>query len=375
MKQFFNNIDGQTAVREHLLTAVRNNHVSHALHFLGPEGSGNLSLALAFATYVLCKNPGESDACGQCPSCIKMAGIQHPDVHFVFPVVNPSKNKSVGAFMAEWRESILTNPLMNINEWMQAIADENKMGVISKDLALEIQKKISMKSFEGGYRVAIIWMPEFLNITAANKLLKILEEPPNKTLFLLVGNSADQLLPTILSRVQTVRVPKLSNIDLEDALVERYGVSQEKAKSVAFLSDGNLNLALKMSKEEGGDELFFSLFRDWFRACYQKSDGLKRVELLDRFAALKREGQKSFLIYSLQMLRQCALATAGTEHLMLVDKDALALAKNLGKTLDYQQQHKMAQAIDKAVYHIERNASAKVLFMDLSIQIKNLFHY
>ncbi len=371
----FHHIDGQTAVRDYLLTAVHNNHVSHALHFLGPEGSGNLSLALAFATYVLCHNPSENDACGSCSSCIKMAGIQHPDVHYVFPVVEPKKNTSVGKFMVEWRENLLNNPLMTLNDWMQVIADENKMGVISKDLALEIQQKISMKPFEGGYRIAIIWMPETMNATAANKLLKLLEEPPPKTLFLLVGNSADEMLPTILSRVQLVRVPRLSNSELEGALIDRYGLQPEKAKSLAFLSDGNLNMALKLSREEGGDELFFNLFRDWFRACYQQSDGLKRVALLDEFAALKREGQKSFLIYSLQMLRQCALATAGTEHLILVDKEALALAKNLGKIMNHEQQYRMSEIINKSVYHIERNASPKVLFMNLSIQIKNLFQY
>ena len=326
MAQFFEQIDGQVAVRDHLLGAVRKNHVHHALHFLGPEGSGNLKLALAFAAYVLCDDPGEHDACGRCSSCIKMGRYQHPDLHFVFPVVNPSKNRTVENFMTEWREQIVENPLMTFNDWMQAIADENKQGIISKDLAQEVQKKISMKSFEGGYRIALIWMPELMNRTAANKLLKTLEEPPDRTLFLLVGNSSDALLPTIISRVQMVKVPKLSNTDLEQSLVNRYGVDGEKARSVSFLSDGNLNIALRLSREENGDETFFHLFRDWFRACYQKNDALKRVELLDRFAALKREGQKAFLTYSLQMLRQVAMASAGAENLMMVDREALDLA-------------------------------------------------
>ncbi len=371
----FNNITGQSAVQDFLVKAVKNNHVGHALHFLGPEGSGNLSLAMAFATYVMCEQRGENDACGACPSCIKMAGIQHPDVHYVFPVVDPSKNISVDRFMADWRACLLENPLLTYSDWMQTIADENKMGIISAKIAAELQQKISIKAFEGGYRIAIIWMPELMNLSAANKLLKTLEEPPKKTLLLLVGNSANQMLPTILSRVQTVRVSKLKREDIEQTLTTRHQVSPDKAASMALLSDGNLNLALKLVREGDDDMAFFELFRDWFRACYQKSDGLKRVELLDRFAALKREGQKAFLIYSLQMVRQVSLAATGTNELMLVDKEAQKLAADLSNVLGYDQQFKIMKAINSAAYHIERNASAKILFMDLSVKIKNLFHY
>lgn len=374
MAQRFEQIAGQTEVRDLLLRAVKNNHVSHALHFLGPEGSGNLSLALAFAGYVFCENPGETDACGQCPSCVKMASLQHPDLHFVFPVIQPTKNKSVEAFMREWREILLANPLLNITDWMQTIADPDKQGIISVDLAQEIQQKISMKAFSGGYRIAIIWMPEMMRPPAANKLLKVIEEPPEKTLFLLVGNSTDELLPTILSRVQTVRVPRLQNDLMEQLLVDRHGIEPQKARSAALLSDGNMNMALKLVSDGGNHTAHFEIFRDWFRACYRQSEGLKRVELSDRFSDLKREGQKSFLTYSLQMLRQCMLVSVSAEHLLLVDGDERKLALNLGKTLNHRQLQVMAEEINQGIYHISRNAAPRPLFLDLSVQIKNLFH-
>lgn len=370
---YFADIIGQRDVQNDLLRAASQNHVPHAMHFLGPEGSGNLALALAFANYVLCQEPGEKDACGRCAACIKMKGFQHPDLHFVFPVVNPKKNKSVQSFMAEWRGALQQNSLMTMNEWMQIIADENKMGVISKDIALEIQQKISMKSFEGGFRIALIWMPEYFNASAANKLLKILEEPPAKTLFLLVGNSTDSLLPTILSRVQTVYVPKVDSAEIEQTLIDREGVEPGKARSAAFLSDGNLSLALRLARDEDSSLQFFQLFRDWFRACYQPKEGVQRVALSDQFSDLKREGQKSFLTYSLQMLRQCAVVMAGAEELLMLEGEARDLVLKLGKLFNAEQMQKMTRAIDETAYHIERNGSAKILFIDLSVQIKNLF--
>lgn len=374
MAQRFEQIAGQTEVRDLLLRAVKNNHVSHALHFLGPEGSGNLSLALAFAGYVLCENPGETDACGRCAACVQMASLQHPDLHFVFPIITPDKNRSVEVFMHEWREMLLNNPLLNITDWMQAIADPNKQGIISVYLAQEIQQKISMKAFSGGYRIAIIWMPEMMKPPAANKLLKIIEEPPEKTLFLLVGNNTDELLPTILSRVQTVRVPRLQNDLMEQLLVDHHGIEPQKARSAALLSDGNLNTALKLISDDGSHTAHFSMFRDWFRACYRNSEGLKRVQLCDQFSDLKREGQKSFLTYALQMLRQCLLVSVSAKHLLLVDGDERKLVLNLGKTLNHRQIQFMVEDIDEAIYHVARNAAPRPLFLDLSVRIKNLFH-
>lgn len=374
MGQLFKDIVGQTNTRDHLIKSVKENRLSHALHFLGPEGSGNLQLALAFAAYVLCREPGETDACGRCASCVKMASYQHPDLHFVYPIVNPATNKSVDYVMSQWRSQLNEHPLLNYSDWMQVIADENKMGVISVHLVAEIMNKVSMKSFEGGHRIAIIWMPEYMNPEAANKSLKMLEEPLPGTLFFLVGNTSDNMLPTILSRVQQVPISKLSNNEVEEALVNRHQVEPGRAKSAAFLSDGNLNMALKLATDDQSNVRLFEFFRDWFRACYQKSEGLKRVALTADFVAMKRSGQITFLTYALQMLRQATMATAGAEDLIMVEGSARDLALNLGKTLNHDQQFMMAKALNEAIYHIGRNASAKIIFMDLSIQLKKLFH-
>lgn len=374
MGQLFKDIVGQTNTRNHLIRSVKENRLSHALHFLGPEGSGSLQLALAFAAYVLCSEPGETDACGRCASCVKMASYQHPDLHFVFPIVKAGTNKSVESFMPQWRSQLNEHPLMSYMDWLEVIANENTLGLISVDLIAEIARKVSMKSFEGGYRIAIIWMPELMNTMTANKSLKMLEEPLPGTLFFLVGNTSDNMLPTILSRVQQVPIAKLSNNEVEEALVNRYQVEADRAKSAAFLSDGNLNIALKLASDDESDVVLFELFRDWFRACYQKSEGLKRVALTDEFMALGRSGQITFLTYALQMLRQATMATAGVEDLIMVDGAARQLALNLGKTLNHDQQFAMAKALNEAIYHIGRNASAKIIFMDLSIQLKKLFH-
>lgn len=374
MGQFFRDIVGHADTCKQLVGLVKDNRLSHALHFLGPEGSGNLQVALAFASYILCREPEEFDSCGRCASCVKMASYQHPDLHFVFPIINPGVNKSVEPFMADWRSQLQEGLLFSFEDWMQVIADENKQGVISVGLAAEIMNKVSMKSFEGGYRIAVIWLPEKMNTDAANKLLKVLEEPLPGTLFFLVGNSSDSLLPTILSRVQQVPISKLSNIEVEEALVNRYEVEPARAKSAAFLSDGNLNMARKLAADDESNVRLFEFFRDWFRACYQKSEGLKRVRLTDDFVAMKRSGQITFLTYALQMLRQATMATAGAEDLIMVDGQARNLAVNLGKTLNHDQQFMMAKALNEAIYHIGRNGSAKIVFMDLSVQIKKLFH-
>lgn len=370
----FSKITGQEKVRDVLLGAARRNHVSHALHFPGPEGSGNLSLALAFAAYVLCENPEEDDACGVCPSCVKMAGIQHPDLHFVFPVIKPDKNKSTELFMSEWRNMILGNPLLTYLEWMEEIAEPNKQGIISVDLAQEIIRKLNMKSFLGGYRIAIIWMPERMHAPASNKLLKLIEEPPEKTLIMLVGNSRDELLPTILSRLQTVQVQGVSADKIADVLVDKHGVPPDRAHSIALLSDGNLNYAMRLAHDDGDEAPYFTLFAEWFRACYQKSEAIKRTAVTDQFADLKREGQKAFFSYALQIIRQCMLVNNQRPELLQVEGPTKELVVKLAAVLNNQQMFRISAAIDEAAGHIQRNAHPKITFTDLSVQIKNLFH-
>jgi DNA polymerase III subunit delta' len=370
----FQEIHAHKAAIDKLKYAVSKHHVSHAQHFLGAEGSGNLPVALAFATFIFCEQPQEDDACGQCASCIKMSKLAHPDLHFLFPIVNPTKNKSVGGFLEQWRALLLQNPYLSLSDWMRVIADENKMPIISVDLADEIQKKISLKAFEGGYKIAIIWLPELMNQESANKLLKLLEEPPERTIFLLVGNETESLLPTILSRVQTIIIPKLSNSEMEKMLVSVHQLSSEQAHEIALIVEGNYSEALTLITDDSIQQNYFDLYADWMRTCYKRTESGKLVALAEGFANLKRDGQKSFLIYALQMMRQCALFGAGAPELVQVAGKKRTFAENFSKQFPLDRYADMTELLDTAVYHIERNANPKILFMDLSVQLKNLMH-
>jgi DNA polymerase-3 subunit delta' len=370
----FQEINAHQAAIHKLQLAVSNSHVSHAQHFLGPESSGNMPVALAFATLILCSNATSGDACGECASCVKMAKLVHPDLHFLFPIVNPSKNKSVDVFIESWRNILLQNPYLNLKDWMKIIADENKMPLIPVDLADEIQRRVSLKAFEGGHKVVIIWLPELMPPPSANKLLKLLEEPPDKTIFLLVGNETESLLPTILSRVQTIRIPKLSHAEMAKTLVEKNELSTEKAHEIALIVDGNYSEALMLITDDSLQEGYFDLFSDWMRTCYKRSESGRLVHWADQFGALKRDGQKSFLIYALQMIRQCALFSAGAADLVQVSGTKRKFAENFSKLFPVESYSFMMELLDKATYHIERNANPKILFMVISIQMKNLMH-
>jgi len=341
---------------------------------LGTEGSGNLPVALAFATLILCENPQQNDACGVCASCVKMAKLVHPDLHFLFPIVNPSKNKSVAGFLEQWRTLLLENPYISLNDWMAVIADENKMPIIPVDLADEIQKNLSLKAFEGGYKIALIWLPELMPPPSANKLLKLLEEPPERTIFLLVGNETESLLPTILSRVQTITIPKLSISEMGQMLSTIHHLSNEKAHEIALIVEGNYSEALTLITDDSVQQSYFDLFADWMRTCYKRTESGKLVTLSEFFASLKRDGQKSFLVYALQMLRQCAMIGAGAPELVQVADKKRIFAENFSKQFPLDRYADMTELIDSAVYHIERNANPKILFMDLSVQLKNLMH-
>jgi len=240
---FFADIIGQQAVRQRLIASAKEGRVSHALLFLGPEGSGNLPLALAFAQYMVCENRGESDSCGTCPSCVKMNKLVHPDVTFSFPVATRKnekndKPKSVD-YVAEWRKAVLENPYLNYNEWVVQLDIENKQGIINVHEAADIVSRLSLTSVESPYRVVLIWYPERLNTTAANKLLKIIEEPPDNVFFFLVAEQFDLLLPTITSRTQLVKVNRIDSPDMIQALSVRHELNPSTARKLAHRADGN----------------------------------------------------------------------------------------------------------------------------------------
>ena len=334
----------------------------HALLLLGPRGSGSLPLALAVAQYVLCEQRTTEDACGQCAACQKTAKLIHPDVHFSFPAIG--SNATSEAFYSQWRSALEQNPWLDVNDWLQIIGAENKQGNITKEECVNIIRKFSLKTFEARHKILIQWLPEYLG-KEGNRLLKLIEEPPENSLFILVAEDTEQILNTILSRCQLVKVPALEDADVVAGLVEKTGAKPEEAAAIAYLANGNFNEALRLSAHKDNDHS--ALFLDWMRRCY-KGDGPEMLDWVERFAKLGREGQKFFIQYALHFLREfLALKITGSGTVRLQTSE-LETAKRLVNVLGFRQVEQLIRMLSENAYFIERNANPKILFLDACIQ-------
>jgi DNA polymerase-3 subunit delta' len=391
----FKDVIGQEAVKHHLVEMVAHNRLSHALLFLGKEGSGALSMAIAFAQYVVCDKRNAAapsaeaslfdlppvdpaapttafDSCGTCPSCTKAAQLVHPDIHFSYPVVT----KKTGTpplsadYITEWRDFVKGLPYGNVYDWLQFIGAENKQGNITAQECNDIIRKLNLKSFESGYKILIMWMPEYLG-KEGNKLLKLIEEPPADTLFILVAENESSILNTILSRTQLIKIPALEPSDIESELVQKASCAPEQAKQLANAADGNYREALHLLQH--ADEDFHSLLKDWLNATLRYQT-LVQQKCIEEIARLGREKQKQFLRYFIQLLegaiRLEVANDALREHLQRVMSPAeYDFAGKLNKAMTLEQKEAVADELNKASYYIERNANAKILFHALTIKI------
>ena len=373
----FSSIPGLEEVKEKIVQAVKNNHLAHALLFHGPEGSANLKMALALATYTLCQQPGKSDSCGTCPSCQKMSRLVHPDMNFVFPLVGESKedededNKGKKTdFPSSFRTFAIETPFGNVSDWIYKNNFEKKQLNISKAAAKQIIKTLSLKSFEGGYKIMLIWSPEYLNPTSANSLLKILEEPPAKTLFILVTSHPEQLLTTILSRTQKIMVRAFTDEEVMQHLIQAHHVSREAAMQIAPLADGNMREAYRMV-DQVADE-FTRLVRDWFRACYSVNVN-DMLEFVDKFSSKDKEAQKSLLLSGINVIREVMLDKSQLAELMRSIESDREFIHNLGvHVLDEEKLMAIYQALNESHYHLERNANVRIVFADLSFRLARI---
>jgi DNA polymerase-3 subunit delta' len=366
----FKDVIGQAPVKQHLVELVHGNRLSHALLFLGPEGSGALPLALAFAQYVVCEQPGAADACGVCPTCVKAKQLIHPDIHYSYPVIpKKSGDKPVSTdYGAEWREFVAQYPYGNAYDWLQFIGAENKQGNITAQECNDILHKLNLKSFESGYKILIMWMPEYLG-NEGNKLLKLIEEPPANTLFLLVAENESLILQTILSRTQLVRIPLPDTADIERALVERAGLAAEQARPIAVLCEGNYHEALQLMRHAEDD--WQGVLREWLNAIL-KNGPIAQVKWIDEISKSGRERQKQFLRYFNHLLEQSIrLRFIGEENLAIPDGER-DIALRLNKIADIGQQQAIIEELDRAAYYIERNAHAKMLFHALTIKVYHI---
>lgn len=366
----FSDIIGHDETKRTLLRAVQNNHLAHAQLFDGPPGSANLALALALATYVNCEEPGPDDACGRCASCIKINKLVHPDLHLVFPVANMAgKGKNSEAFLADWRKLVLDSPYRTLAEWLDTVGADNKQGNISAEEARNILQKLSLKAYEGRYKVMLIWLPEYMNASSANALLKVLEEPPERTLFLLVANQLDKLLITILSRTQRVAVRAFTDEEVAMFLRQQLNLDEARARQVAYLADGNLADGLRLARAEADDRQTW--FADWMRICY-KQDLIALVKQADQFDGFSKERQKGLFEYSLRLCRDLFLWQQGAEALLRLPEDELTFVKNFAKVLSTKHVERIVADLNEALYHIERNARPKMILLDMSLTFSRL---
>lgn len=365
----FAQVIGQNQVRDNLVEMVQHNRLSHALLFLGHEGSGGLPLALAFAQYVVCENKG-SDACGVCAACVRAAKMIHPDIHFSYPVIpkKPGDKPVSSDYSTEWREFIAQYPYGNVYDWLQFIGAENKQGNITAQECGDILRKLSLKSFESGYKILILWMPEYLG-NEGNKLLKLIEEPPADTLFILVAENESLILPTILSRMQLVKIPLLETADIARALVERSGLAADQARQIAVLSEGNYHEALQLVRH--ADDDWQGVLRDWLNAVL-KNGPVAQVKWIEEIGKSGRERQKQFLRYFNHVLEQAVRLRYLEGVEIPIPEREKDIAMRLNKIADIAQQRAIIEELDNAAYYIERNAHAKMLFHALTIKLYHI---
>ncbi len=360
----FKNIVGQAAIKQRLVNTVIENRVSHAQLFLGPEGAGGLALAVAYAQFLSCDNRLADDSCGECASCRKYEKLMHPDLHFSYPSYAAPKETAID-FIEQWREAFLANPYLNMDTWRNYLDAGNKQANINIAECHHIIKRLSLKPFESVYKILILWLPEYLD-KEGNTLLKIIEEPQPNTLFLLVAQNQDQILNTILSRTQLVKIPALSYEDVKQHLIAEHHQTENAAAEIAYLSNGNLTEALAMLQQE--NKSYHQLFVQWLRLCFANK-GIEIVAFVDQLAKLGRENQKNFLCYGISFIRECCLLMADAGSLVHLPAAELETAQKMTGIMTISMAQAISSALEKAHYHVERNANPKILFLDVSLQI------
>ncbi len=366
----FNDVIGQEEVKKHLIEIAQSGTVPHAQLFLSYPGSGGLALALAFAQYLNCENKTHHDSCGTCSACVKAQKMIHPDIHYTYPIIakKPSPHPSLSTdYIQEWRNEIIKNPYINELEWLQAIGAENKQGNITADEARAIIKGLNLTAFESTYKIHIIWMAEAL-AKEGNILLKLLEEPPNNTVLILIAENQEEILPTIISRCQLVKINKLQDDELAQGLLKK-GVPQSNTQHIAYLSDGNYNEALKLiDSETDVDTRRLTQWLDF-------SINMKSGELLkwsEENGKIGRENLKVFLEYTTHIFREALLILHIKQYAARLSKEELNLAHRINKFLTHQKLESLLELINKKHYEIERNVSPKMVLMDMSLLLHKI---
>lgn len=377
----FSKILGQEHIKSHLTKSADHGRVPHAQLFVGPEGSGTLPMAIAYAQYLLCKNSEGENTKGNDACNIKFKNLSHPDLHFAFPVATNDKVKShpvSSHFMEEWRQLIEQQPYGNLFDWYRILGIDNKQGQIGVDESQDIVKSLALKSYEGGYKVMLIWMAEKMNTSASNKLLKLIEEPPNKTIFILIAEDEEQIINTIKSRCQLLHFPPLAEDVIKTALIANYQIPEADAIKIAHQANGNYNKACDLVYSDSEDTQFEDWFVFWIRSAFKAKGNKNAIHDLiswsETIAKTGRETQKQFLNFCLDFFRQALLLNYKSESLVFMEPKTSFKLENFAPYVHGNNIMDISNELQDAIYHIERNGNSKIILTDLSIKLTRLLH-
>ncbi|MRT92461.1 DNA polymerase III subunit delta' [Ancylomarina sp. 16SWW S1-10-2] len=365
----FKDIIGQEDTKSRFIQSVNADRVSHAQLIVGEKGVGKLAMAIAFAQYISCQNKQANDSCGECPSCKKYQKLIHPDLHFVFPVVKGKgvSNPVSDTYIKQWRTQVLSNPYFDLNDWYSSLGVENAQGMIYSNESNEIIKKLNLKTYESDYKIMIIWLPEKMHASCANKLLKLIEEPPNKTIFFLVSEEPNRILQTIRSRAQMMKIPRIEKEALSLALKSEYNLSDTELKNLVRLSEGSYQKARTLIKNSDENAFNFDRFVSIMRICYARNV-LDLMTWSEEISAIGRERQKSFLQYCLKMIRENFILNLKQEEMTFLNGEEMNFSQRFSPFINEDNVWQIADELTKAYNDIEQNGNAKIIFLDLSLR-------
>ncbi|MCG6188731.1 DNA polymerase III subunit [Maribellus maritimus] len=370
---FFSDVIGQNDIKQRLIRSVKDERISHAQLFAGPEGTGKLGLALAYAQYISCRNRTETDSCGTCPSCHKYQKLAHPDLHFVFPVFNSPKFKNPMSddFIKEWREMVLKNHYFNLSQWLGSIDAGNAQGLIYERESDSIYRKLNLKSFESEFKVMVIWLPEKMHISCSNKLLKLIEEPPNKTLFLLISENEEAIISTIRSRAQLVKVPFIDNESIKNALLEKTDADPDIIPDAVHLANGSYIKALEYLNPGEDNQFYFLKFQEMMRFAYSRQV-LDLINWADEMAAIGRDKQKSFFDAALRLVREYFIFNMKKMNLVYLNREEQDWGKKFAPFINERNIIPISKEFELGIKHIGMNGNPRIIFLDTALRMVRL---
>ncbi len=370
---FFKDVTGQGEIKKRLIRSVKEERISHAQLFAGPEGTGKLALALAYAQYISCHNRTGTDSCGNCPSCHKYKKLAHPDLHLVFPVFNSPKFKNPVSddFIKEWREMVLKNPYFNLSQWLNFIDAGNAQGLIYERESDSIYRKLNLKSFESEFKVMLIWLPEKMHVSCSNKLLKLIEEPPTKTLFLLVSENEEAIIPTIRSRAQLIKVPFIDNDSMKEALLEKAGADPGTIPDAVHLANGSYIKALEYLNPGDDNRFYFQKFQEMMRFAYSRKV-MELIRWADEMAMIGRDKQKSFFDTALRLLREYFVLNMKKMDIVYLNREEQEWGKRFAPFINERNIVPISKEFELGIKHIAMNGNPRIIFLDTALRMVRL---